>query len=65
MVEMVAVGARFQKASPSKKIYRVIAAVSRDYQPPHVQFSAENDSSQVITVAASSLFDQRFWKPVD
>lgn len=62
---MVRVGARFQKASKSRKVYRVIGSVSRSYHPPHVQLSVENNPTEVITVSSDSLFDSKFWLPLD
>ena len=61
----VKVGSRFQKAVPPHKIYRVVATIKRDGQPPHAQLAAQVDPSQVITVAVSALGDSHFWKPVE
>ena len=61
----VAIGARFQKAFPPHKIYRVVATIKRDSQPQHVRLVAEIDQSQVITVSTSALLDRQLWLCVD
>ncbi len=61
----IPIGTRFQKTAASKKIYRVVSTVSRSYQPPHVQLSAETDPTEVITISSSSLLDIKFWKRLD
>ena len=59
---MTIVGSRYQKASPSQKIYRVIAVTLPHGQPAHVHLSSEADPTEVITVAVSALGDLQFWK---
>ncbi len=61
----IKIGARFQKASPSQKIFRVISTVKPSGHPAHARLVAEVDATQVITVAVSSLQDPQFWNQVD
>lgn len=63
-ISVIKVGARFQKAGPSRKVFRVISSVKPTGQPAHARLAAEVDATQVITVAVSALMDGQFWLPV-
>ena len=63
-ISVIKVGARFQKAGPSRKVFRVISSVKPTGQPAHARLVAESDSTHVITVAVSALIDSQFWLPV-
>ena len=60
-VPVIRVGTRFQKVSPSKKVYKVIATVSCSYQPPHVKLASVTDHTDIITISAITLHDCQFW----